>query len=1107
MRRLYVVALVALSVVGVLGNAGSAQAAPGDPFQYRKSFGDELNVQIQGVDVNRQTGTVLVSGEGSTYLFDADGNPIDFTAVGAPQVPGSGRVEIDNFGGSTQGDFYIWEGQTFRAYKADGSPIGTGSNGPGWYDPLAEASFIGEACGGGVAPNGNLWLVGTQGQTREVTPSGAPVGQYVKLDISPGARPDYPCRLAFDGAGNAYTVAEGNVFENIPIAIYRYDVGASFARVQKIVPSLKFHDFDIDLSTNDLLLTEDTESLPPVIPTGGWVRRLAYTDPPASVTPTDLVLGSRGLLTARLTALSGDGQTVYVVDVSDGQRVRIFHREPAAPPKELGPLTVKEVRSRGIVLASSLVPNVSDATYRFEYGPDTSYGMTTQPVGVSPFYYSVRVTGALAEVLEPGRTYHVRLAATDSAGTTYGEDRTFTTYPAAPGGGLDPCSNALARKETKAQALPDCRAYELVSSADTGGYDVESYLAPGQTPFPGFPMATDKLLYATHSGAVPGPWHATNKGPDPYLANRTTSGWVTNYEGLPSDLNPEAGSFSSVLGEPDSQLNTLAFAGANLCDPCFTNGGLRTGLPLRLADGQLVQGMSGSLAGSVPNTAKPEGKVAKLFSADGEHLIFASKYGFEPGANTGGDLTVYDRNLATGTTQIASTDQSGKPLTGAVSELDVSADGSRVLTATKTGEDAQGNEYVDPWMHLGSSPNGVNLAPGTTTGVLYAGMSADGSKVFFTTKDKLEAADTDASADLYEAVIDGSGNLTLNLVSETNSDACSPVANTNGEHWNTGIATADCSAVAISGGGGVASASGAIYFLSPESFGGKGTLDQPNLYLAQPGGSPSFVATLEPNNPLVLDSVRASAVRRTGDFQTTPSGGYAAFVSDLALSGNNTFGFATVFRFDAASGQVGCLACDRTETGEPGLAAASELPPNGLGLLDDGRVFFTTSAQLALNDANGRKDVYVSSGAAPILISGGSGPFDSALLTVANGGTDVFFFTHDVLAPEEDTNGQLVKVYDARVGGGFFKLPANVSCQAADECHGPGTPAGSAPDIRSSGKTTQGNVLVCPKNRVKKRGQCVKKPVQRKNKKHAKKKGGAKKRNAAATGKRGGRNA
>jgi hypothetical protein len=314
--------------------------------------------------------------------------------------------------------------------------------------------------------------------------------------------------------------------------------------------------------------------------------------------------------------------------------------------------------------------------------------------------------------------------------------------------------------------------------------------------------------------------------------------------------------------------------------------------------------------------------------------------------------------------------------------------------------------------------------------------------------------------------------------------------------------------VAISGGGGVGAATGAVYFLSPEQLdGSKGALNQPNLYLAQPAGSPSFVATLEPDNPLALDSVKANAVRKTGDFQTTPSGGYAAFTSNLPLTGIDYFGFRNVFRYDAGSSQLACPSCDTSGSTDGTLADNVELAPAGLSLLSDGRVFISTRFPLVLNDANGKKDVYEWSEGKQQLISAGTGPFDSALLSASSDGTDIFFFTRDPLATDEDSNGALMRIYDAREGGGFFKLPPSVPCQASDECHGPGAPAGTAPDIRSSGKTTTGNVLVCPKNRVKKRGACVKKPAHRKKKKHAKKKGDAKKRNAAATGKRGGRNA
>jgi hypothetical protein len=365
-------------------------------------------------------------------------------------------------------------------------------------------------------------------------------------------------------------------------------------------------------------------------------------------------------------------------------------------------------------------------------------------------------------------------------------------------------------------------------------------------------------------------------------------------------------------------------------------------------------------------------------------------------------------------------------------------------------------------------------------------MTADGSTVYFTTPDKLVAQDQDSSADLYRAAVDASGSLDLSLVTTDSAAPCNPVANSNGPHWNTAGTGANCDAVAIGGGGGVAGSSGAVYFLSPEQFGGVGTSNQPNLYEAAPGEAPQLVATLEPDNPLVLDSVKSSAVRRTGDFQVTPEGHFAAFTSALPLTGVGNFGFRSVFRFDAGTDQLLCASCDTSGSSDGTFADNAALAPAGLSLLEDGRVFFTTSYPLVLNDPNGRDDVYeLSSAGKQELISSGTGAFDAGLLTVSDDGRDVFFFTHDILAPEEDTNGLLMKIYDARVEGGFFKLPPSVPCKASDECHGPSSAVPPPPDIKSSGKSTVGNFLVCPKNRVKRRNQCIKRRVHHR-KKHRK---------------------
>ena len=207
--------------------------------------------------------------------------------------------------------------------------------------------------------------------------------------------------------------------------------------------------------------------------------------------------------------------------------------------------------------------------------------------------------------------------------------------------------------------MPDCRAYELVSANDTGGYDVESYLVPGQEPFPGFPAAGDRLLYATHAGAVPGPWNATNKGRDPYLATRTDDGWVTHYEGLPADLNPDSGSFSSELGEADSAPRHLRLRRPEPLQPLLRTAAWQPGIPVRLPNGQLVQGMAGSLdPGDRLRQTGRQGRQVLLRrrQAPDLRLEIRLRAGRQHRRQ---DLTVYERDLAAGTTQIVSTTQNG----------------------------------------------------------------------------------------------------------------------------------------------------------------------------------------------------------------------------------------------------------------------------------------------------------------------------------------------------------------------------------------------------------------------------------------------------------------
>ena len=121
----------------------------------------------------------------------------------------------------------------------------------------------------------------------------------------------------------------------------------------------------------------------------------------------------------------------------------------------------------------------------------------------------------------------------------------------------------------------------------------------------------------------------------------------------------------------------------------------------------------------------------------------------------------------------------------------------------------------------------------------------------------------------------------------------------------------------------------------------------------------------------------------------------------------------------------------------------------GLNLADDGGVFFSSSEPLVLRDTNNASDVYEWKNGKQQLVSTGISEFAASLLSVSADGVNAFFFTRATLVPQ-DENGNLMKVYNARAGGGFLAIPPLPLCAAKDECHGPGTQPALPPPIGTS---------------------------------------------------------
>jgi hypothetical protein len=97
----------------------------------------------------------------------------------------------------------------------------------------------------------------------------------------------------------------------------------------------------------------------------------------------------------------------------------------AAPDATTGPAT--GVGQNTAKLTGTVNPQGSATSYKFQYGPTSSYGTETTPVtagaGSTASAASSTLTG-----LASGTTFHYRIVATNANGqTTTGVDRTFTT--------------------------------------------------------------------------------------------------------------------------------------------------------------------------------------------------------------------------------------------------------------------------------------------------------------------------------------------------------------------------------------------------------------------------------------------------------------------------------------------------------------------------------------------------------------------------------------------------------------------------------------------------------------------------------------------------------
>jgi hypothetical protein len=780
-----------------------------------------------------------------------------------------------------------------------------------------------------------------------------------------------------------------------------------------------------------------------------------------------------------------------------------------------------DIGTDAATLQGTIDPNGSATTYRFQYLTQAQFeaggwaGATEVPAGGGPTAgggMAVPVSQTIAG-LTLGTAYRLRIVAVSTggtrAGTTEGEEVTFTTRTGAPSFGS--CPNEALRRGPSA-ALPDCRAYEQASPTDKNGADVQGGINSVQASLTG-----DRVTFFSNTGLPGG--EGAQQFPT-FLASRAAdaSSWST--QGL---LPPASfGTRGAVLGWDEDLANTYDFASR-----AFGAGSLL----LRRGPGAVSQiATPGSKNNTLAYAASSRGgEVALLESTEG---------GLAPG-DLEGEQNVYAFDRASGRLVVAGVlDDATVPGEGAMggpydwfqsgsttarggalglyytqAGHAVSADGTRIFfTAGGSGRlYVRVNPFGTPaeltpaecrattntracTIEVSAPEEGV-ADPGTPAAFLSA--SADGSLVYFLDKGRLTADSTAGPGyDLYRYDV-ATGDLT-DLTPDTDG------ARVEGMLAIGGPAGQDLYFVAS---GALAEGASQAPVGQTNLYGLHGTVIE---YVARLGTAEAEAvdwvpaSKFSPAAPDVAHAARLSADGRTLLFSSsrrlTP---YATEGRDcVEQTGKLTPGPCLELYLAHAGQGISCVSCNPTGEAPAGPSGVQRIPPVGFRLFrtyafmtrnlspDGKRVVFDSADRLVAGDQNNVNDVYeweakgkgscvsdAQDGGCLYLISRGaadSGP--SWLGDVDEAGGNIFFFTsQQLVAGDRD---ELVDVYDARVEGGIWAQQAEppARCKEETTCRGaaPVAPNPSSPGTSSfHGPGNPGSARHCGKGKVRKHGRCV----------------------------------
>ena len=280
--------------------------------------------------------------------------------------------------------------------------------------------------------------------------------------------------------------------------------------------------------------------------------------------------------------------------------------------------------------------------------------------------------------------------------------------------------------------------------------------SPGQEPLIAYPDASGRLLYSLDSAVVPGVAGRSHQPRSRPVRRRPRRRRLDapNTSGSRPAAWPIRAPSARPCSKPTARSTSSRSAGEDICDPCFADGS--TNIPLRRSNGTLEKGMAGS---SNP-AADPAGEVRKRFSADGSTFVFGVRKEIRDDRQRRQRLDLRAATCQSGATQVVST------MPERLDDDRRRHRRARRLRRRRPGPDRRNGSAKTRTATSSSTSTCTSAAARTRSqvvdspsGVIFNGMTSDGSKVFFTTPDQL-AGDTDSSNDLYVADVGATSTIT-----------------------------------------------------------------------------------------------------------------------------------------------------------------------------------------------------------------------------------------------------------------------------------------------------------------------------------------------------------